>query len=156
MNVDRAAAVPARIDGGKVHLAIAVGDLVTPQKLLARCRDGARAAAGVVCGFIRVDACRAAVPHIEVGSGQRGATRIGIYHRDRQRQGDSRLDEAGARICANVGPEQFLVHPVGPFGDVGRRQRAGRGGRFDGLVPCRNKVSGGSCPGKAGDSFPAA
>ena len=68
VNVNGAAAVPAGIDGGELHLTALVGDLVAAQELLSAGINSAGAAARVIGAFVGINALRVAVPDIDVGA----------------------------------------------------------------------------------------
>ena len=146
MNVNSPATVPARINGGELHLAVSVGDLVSPQEFLARRRHHACPAARIVRRLIGIDSFGVAMPDVDVGACQRRAAATGeILHQDCQRERHARARDAGGWI----GAEEFLVYPIRPFGDGRSGGNAREGiGRFYGLVPCGNEKRGRACAGQ--------
>src|SRR5581483_797179 len=116
MNVNRAACVPAGIDCRELDLAVFVRDLITAQKFLSGCGDVARAAPGIVGGFVGIDSFRIAVPDIDISTRERrtdGAAQV--LNRYRETEGDAFPGHARCRIRSDVRAKELLIYPVWPF-----------------------------------------
>src|SRR5262245_44237785 len=113
VDVHGAARIPAGVDGGEAHGAVAAGQLVAAQELLTE-RVEARVA------HVGVDALRIAVPQVDRCTRQRRAAAPGLSRdQKREHQRHAGSARAVARVRADVGAVQAVVDEVGALGLLG-------------------------------------